>query len=222
MPTAFGFFGQPIEEQDAGWEAEVDRLEKAEAEDRARHGGPISNGHIMTLLMAHRLEGVDVIAHNQSEMKTPTDEGGTLVGYCRVSTEDQNLGLQVDALARAGVAPNMIFTDKVSGVAKRRPGRDLAIRQCRPGDTLVVWKLDRISRSVLDLLTLLNGLEERGIKFKSLTDPIDTTGPMGRAVVTILGAVAQLERDLIRQRTQAGVNRAMERGVLDSIKARNR
>lgn len=146
-------------------------------------------------------------------MKTQIEADGTLIGYCRVSTEDQNLGLQIDALTRAGVDPAMIFTDKVSGDAKRRPGRDTAVRQCRAGDTLVVWKLDRISRSVIDLLTLLNSLEDKGIKFKSLTDPIDTTGPMGRAVVTILGAVAQLERDLIRQRTQAGVTRAMANGV---------
>lgn len=146
-------------------------------------------------------------------MITPDDQPGTLIGYARVSTSEQNLDLQTDALIRAGVDRAMIFTDKVSGIAKRRPGRDSAIRQARPGDTLVVWKLDRVSRSLLDLLTLLQALEAAGIKFRSLTETLDTSGPMGRAVVAILGAVAQLERDMIQQRSKAGVKRAMERGV---------
>jgi DNA invertase Pin-like site-specific DNA recombinase len=130
-----------------------------------------------------------------------------------VSTAEQNLDLQTDALIRAGVDRANIFTDKVSGIAKKRPGRDLAIRQCREGDTLVVWKLDRISRSLLDLLTLLDRLTASGVKFKSLTETLDISGPMGRAVVAILGAVAQLERDMIQQRSRAGVARAIERGV---------
>lgn len=146
-------------------------------------------------------------------MKTEIPKAGTLVGYARVSTTEQNLGLQIEALAAAGVDRGLIFTDKVSGVSSRRPGRDAAIRQMRRGDTLVVWKLDRVSRSLLDLLTLIQRLEDEGIMFRSLTDPIDTTGPMGRAIVAILGAVAQLERDLIQQRIKAGVRNAIANGV---------
>lgn len=143
----------------------------------------------------------------------PPAAAGTLVGYARVSTHEQSLDMQIEALVRAGVDMAKIFSDKLSGVADRRPGREAALRQVRKGDTLIVWKLDRISRSVLDLLTLLQVLEKRGVGFRSLTDPIDTTTAMGKAVITILGAVAQLERDLIAQRTRAGVASAKARGV---------
>lgn len=146
-------------------------------------------------------------------MKTPQTYDPDLVGYARVSTKEQNLDMQIEALKRAGVDPKMIFTDQLSGIAKKRPGRDLAIRQCREGQTLIVWKLDRVSRSLLDLLTLLNKLEKDGVKFKSLTEQIDTSGPMGRMLVAVLGAIAQFERDIIQMRSQAGVTRAMERGT---------
>lgn len=146
-------------------------------------------------------------------MKTPQQYDPDLIGYARVSTKEQNLDMQIEALKRAGVDPKMIFTDQLSGIAKKRPGRDLAIRQCREGQTLVVWKLDRVSRSLLDLLTLLNKLEKDGVKFKSLTEQIDTSGPMGRMLVAVLGAIAQFERDIIQMRTQTGVTRAQERGT---------
>ena len=109
----------------------------------------------------------------------------------------------------------MIFTDTISGATnKARPGRASALRQLRKGDTLLVWKTDRVSRSLFDLLTLLNSLDERGAKFRSLTEPMmDTTTPLGCMFISVVGAIAQFERDLIAQRTREGVKRAQERGV---------
>lgn len=137
----------------------------------------------------------------------------TFVGYARVSTEEQNLDMQVEALKRAGVHPDNIYTEHVSGVAKRRPGRDIALKACRPGDTFTVWKLDRVGRSLMDLLHFMDKLERAGVNFKSLQDSIDTATPAGRAMFHLLGVFAQFERDLIAERTQAGVDRAKERGV---------
>ena len=137
----------------------------------------------------------------------------TLVGYARVSTDEQSLDMQIAALVRAGVDPANIFSETVSGVATKRPQRDFAVRQCRRGSTLVVWKLDRAGRSLLDLLTFIQGLHKEGIGFRSLQDSIDTTTPIGNVMLAILGAFAQFERDLIAQRTKAGVARAKERGV---------
>lgn len=134
------------------------------------------------------------------------------MGYARVSTEDQNLDMQIAALERAGVHPDHIHVEKVSGVAKRRPGRDIALKDMREGDTLVVWKLDRVGRNLRDLLTFLDMLEERGIGFKSLQDSIDTSTPAGRVMLAMLGAFAQFERDLISERTRAGVRQAKADG----------
>lgn len=137
-----------------------------------------------------------------------------LIGYVRVSTEEQNADMQVHALIRRGVHPDNIHSDLgVSGVAARRPAREMALRQAREGDTLVVWKLDRVSRSLIDLLLLLQDLERRGVGFLSLQDSIDTRTPIGKVMLAILGAFAEFERDMIAARTQAGVKRAMERGV---------
>jgi DNA invertase Pin-like site-specific DNA recombinase len=136
-----------------------------------------------------------------------------LVGYARVSTEEQNLDMQLAALEKAGVRPDNIHTEKTSGAALRRPGRDIAVKMCRPGDTLVVWKFDRISRSVLDLLLFIEKLEKDGISIWSIQDGFDTKSPIGRAMVTLSGVFAQLERDLTAERTKAGVARAKERGV---------
>lgn len=136
-----------------------------------------------------------------------------LIGYARVSTDEQNLDAQIDALIRAGVCSENIFSEKLSGVATRRPERDAAIKQCRPGSTLVVTKLDRVGRSLYDLLTLIRSLDADGIGFKSLGDTIDTTTPIGKVVLAVLGAFAEFERDLIRQRTVAGVRAAQERGM---------
>lgn len=136
-----------------------------------------------------------------------------LVGYARVSTIEQNLDMQIAALMRAGVHPDNIHTESVSGVALKRPGRELAMRQCRAGMTFVCWKLDRVGRSLLDLLRFIETLENNGVKFRSIQDQIDTSTPIGKFFVAMIGAVAEFERNLIVERTQAGVKRAQERGV---------
>lgn len=133
-----------------------------------------------------------------------------LVGYARVSTEQQETRLQLDALHEAGVA--RVYQDKASAVACR-PALEAALASMRPGDTLVVWKLDRLARSLSDLLRLIERLGHLGASFKSLTEPVDTSTPMGVFVVQVLGAVAQLERSLIIQRTTAGIHAARSRGV---------
>lgn len=136
-----------------------------------------------------------------------------LIGYARVSTEEQSLDMQIKALERAGVEPDDIFVEKVSGAASKRPKLAEAISDLRPGDVFVVWKLDRVGRSMIDLLKRMNQIDEAGAKFKSLTEQIDTGTPVGNLLLHVLGAVAQFERDLITERTRAGVKRAQERGV---------
>lgn len=136
-----------------------------------------------------------------------------MVGYARVSTSEQDTRLQRDAFKRAGV--RRIFEEKASAVGDRPVLRD-CLRRLKPGDVLVVWKLDRLARSLrdlLDLLDLLETLEQLGCSFRSLTEPIDTTSALGELVIQILGAVAQFERRLIRERVVAGQVAAMARGV---------
>lgn len=133
-----------------------------------------------------------------------------LVGYARVSTEDQITRLQLDALHAAGVTT--VFQEKTSAISAR-PELARAIDSLRPGDCLVVWKLDRLARSLSDLLRIIDRLADRGASFRSLTEPVDTSTPMGIFVVQVLGAVAQLERSLIIQRTTAGIRAARSRGV---------
>lgn len=137
----------------------------------------------------------------------------TYVGYARVSTEDQNLDMQIAALMRAGVDPNAIYSEKRSGVSTRRPARDLAVKHCRAGDTFITWKLDRVGRSLKDLLDFLEKLERMGVKFRSIQDNIDTSTAVGRLITAVIGAIGEFERELTKERTQAGVNRAKERGV---------
>lgn len=132
-----------------------------------------------------------------------------LVGYARVSTVDQETNLQLDAFGVAGVS--VVFQDKASGVGNR-PQLQRALRALKPGDTLVVWKIDRLARSLSDLLGLLDRLRQGGCSFRSLTEPIDTSTPMGTFVLQILGAVAQLERSIIRERVMAGQAAARARG----------
>ncbi len=152
------------------------------------------------------------IGHNKPPQDIEFDP--RLIGYVRVSTEEQSADMQIHALVKRGVHPDNIHQDiGVSGVAARRPGREMAIRQARAGDTVVVWKLDRVSRSLLDLLLLLQDFDKRGIGFLSLQDSIDTRTPIGKVMLAILGAFAEFERDMIKARTNAGVKRAMERGV---------
>ena len=133
-----------------------------------------------------------------------------LVGYARVSTDDQNLDLQHDALKKAGC--EQIYEDQLSGARAERPGLQQALAYARSGDTLVVWRLDRLSRSLKDLIDLVATLETKSIGLKSLQESIDTTVSSGRLVFHIFGALAEFERNLIRERTQAGLAAARARG----------
>ncbi len=133
-----------------------------------------------------------------------------LVGYARVSTFDQNLALQTDALKTAGC--ETIFDDTASGVADERKGLKAAMAFMREGDTLVVWKLDRLGRSLRHLLEIVNTLASKNIGFKSLQENLDTTTTGGRLVFHIFGALAEFEREVIVERTQAGLRAARSRG----------
>jgi len=131
-------------------------------------------------------------------------------GYARVSMTDQDLALQRDALTAAGC--ERIFTDTMTGSSTERPGLSQALAVLKAGDTLVVWKLDRLGRSLSHLVALIAELGKRGVSFRSLSDPIDTTSAGGRLVMHIMGALAEFERSLIVERTQAGLQAAKRRG----------
>jgi DNA invertase Pin-like site-specific DNA recombinase len=133
-----------------------------------------------------------------------------LVGYARVSTLDQKPTLQIDALKAAGCT--RIFTEKASGAQRERPELSAALDYIRQGDTLVVWKLDRLARSMRQLIETVEDLQSRGIELRSLTESIDTATPGGRLVFHIFGALAEFERAVIRERTSAGLQAARERG----------
>lgn len=133
-----------------------------------------------------------------------------LVGYARVSTKDQETHLQLDALAKAGVA--YVWQEKASSVGSR-PELRKCLAALHPGDVLVVYKMDRVARSLSDLLSILDSIKAAGADIRSLTEPLDTSGPIGTFMVQVLGAVAQLERSIIRQRTVAGQVAAIKRGV---------
>lgn len=135
----------------------------------------------------------------------------SLIGYARVSTAEQDLALQLDALNAVGAS--RIFEDRgISGAKTERPGLTAALSFLREGDTMVVWKLDRLGRSMTHLLQTVAELEGRGVGFRSLAENIDTTTPTGRLVFHIFGALGQFERDLIRERTNAGLVAAAARG----------
>jgi DNA invertase Pin-like site-specific DNA recombinase len=133
-----------------------------------------------------------------------------LIGYARVSTADQTLNLQLDALKHIGCAK--IFTDTASGAKAERKGLDEAISYVREGDTLVVWRLDRLGRSLQHLIETITKLHNMGIGFRSLTEQIDTTTSGRKLIFHIFGALAEFERDLIQERTQAGLQAARARG----------
>jgi DNA invertase Pin-like site-specific DNA recombinase len=133
-----------------------------------------------------------------------------LIGYARVSTQDQTLDLQRNALHKANC--EQIFTDTVSGTKARRPGLEEALSHLRSGDTLVVWQLDRLGRSLRHLIDTVTSLQEQDIGFKSLTENIDTTTSGGKLVFHIFGALAEFEREIIRERTKAGLLAARSRG----------
>jgi DNA invertase Pin-like site-specific DNA recombinase len=132
------------------------------------------------------------------------------IGYARVSTVEQELTLQLDALCAAGC--DRIFEDRASGAKTDRPGLVQALDFVREGDVLVAWKLDRLARSLSHLIETVNLLEQKGVGLQSLTEAVDTTTPGGRLIFHVFGALAQFERDLIRERTRAGLSSAASRG----------
>ena len=133
-----------------------------------------------------------------------------LIGYARVSTQDQVLDLQTEALQKAGC--EKLFEDKISGRLADRPGLTKALDMLREGDTLVVWKLDRLGRSVKNLVDLVNELHARGVQFKSLTDSIDTATASGRFFFHVMASLAEMERELTVERTRAGLEVARQLG----------
>ena len=137
------------------------------------------------------------------------------IGYARVSKADgsQTLDLQLDALKAFGVSENNIYSDTLSGARDDRPGLEACLKSLRQGDTLVVWRLDRLGRSLLHLIKTINDLSDRGINFKTLTGlEVDTTTASGKLIFTIFAALAEFERELIRERTIAGIKAARARG----------
>lgn len=131
-------------------------------------------------------------------------------GYMRVSTDDQDFKLQEDALNRYPV--DFIFSDKMTGATMDRPGLKRAVKVMRPGDKLVVWRLDRLGRTTMGVLDAVKSMEDAGIKLVSMSESIDTTTPMGKMFLTICAAFAQMERDLISERTKAGIAAHRARG----------
>lgn len=132
------------------------------------------------------------------------------IGYGRVSTKHQNLQLQLDALSEAGC--DEIFTDTISSQKKMREGLNTALKYVRSGDTLVVWKLDRLCRSTKELIDISTKLDEKGVSLHSLTEQIDTSSPAGRMYFTVLGAIAQMEREIMKERIMAGMESAKKNG----------
>ena len=135
-----------------------------------------------------------------------------LIGYARVSTNEQNLDLQQDALKKAGVSAKNVYTDKITGTKEERPGLAAALSHLRESDTLVVWRLDRLGRSLKHLIETVTALKQQGIAFKSITENIDTSTATGQLVFHLFGALAEFERNLITERTMAGLDAARARG----------
>lgn len=134
------------------------------------------------------------------------------IGYTRVSTDEQDPQMQIDALVRADIPERLIYIEHVSGASRRRPQLDAAIKSCRRGDTLVVWRLDRFARSMPDLIKRLEGMSARGVGFRSLTEGFEIGTSTGRLVLHIMGSIAEFERQLISERTKAGLAAARKRG----------
>lgn len=133
-----------------------------------------------------------------------------IIGYARVSTDGQNLDAQTDALQAAGA--ERIFSDKISGSARKRPELDKLLDQLRPGDVIVVTKYDRLARSLRDLLDIVEAIKDQGAGFRSLAEDIDTTTPAGRLVFHVFASIAQFERERISERTKEGLQAARARG----------
>jgi DNA invertase Pin-like site-specific DNA recombinase len=132
--------------------------------------------------------------------------------YARVSTSEQRLDMQLDALKRSGVHPDNIYVDKLSGGSRRRPEFEKLLKAIRPGDTVRVWKMDRLGRRAIKLMELVARFHAENIKFESLTEPLDFSTPMGRFISTINAAQAQLEVELTAERTRSGIKASRERG----------
>ena len=138
---------------------------------------------------------------------------GRLIGYARVSTSGQELNLQLDALKQAGCKKQHIFTDQISGSKAERPGLADCLKELKKGDTLIIWRLDRLGRSLRNLIDIVEQLQKRGVGFRSINDGgIDTTTASGEMIFNIFGTLAQFERRLIQERTQAGLTAARARG----------
>lgn len=146
-------------------------------------------------------------------MKVDKKGAGKLVGYARVSTEDQNLAMQIEALRKAGVQDKHIHEEKLSASSRSRPVFEWALSTLRAGDTFVVWKLDRLGRDVRQIHRTLDTIREAGAAVLSLTEQIDTETPIGGFTLNLMASLAQLERDQVRFRTRAGVDAARRRGV---------
>ena len=140
---------------------------------------------------------------SKKPLKSATKDRSMLIGYARVSTQDQNLEMQLDALTKAGC--RKIFEDKITGSRAERPGLSKAQESLREGDTLVVWKLDRLGRSVKNLVDLVGELQKQGVQFRSLTDAIDTGTASGRFFFHVMASLAEMERELTIERTRAGL-----------------
>ena len=148
-----------------------------------------------------------------------TDQHGNIsgrtIGYTRVSTSEQDLRLQLDALKKNGVPKELIFTDKASGAKESRKGLESCLAELQPGDVLLVWRLDRLGRSIRHLVTLIDDLQQRGVGFRSICDgAIDTTSASGELIFHVFSALAHFERRLIAERTKAGLMAARARGRL--------
>ena len=170
---------------------------------------PTLNGHARSVRQSRGINR----RSGQVVFRTAIRTGGdslALIGYARVSTSDQDLSLQLDALRAAGCAK--VFEDRASGAKADRTGLAEALAYVREGDVLVAWKLDRLGRSLTHLIGLVSALEKKGAGLRSLTEAIDTTTPGGRLVFHLFGALGEFERDLIRERTQAGLTAAAARG----------
>lgn len=135
---------------------------------------------------------------------------GMKIGYARVSTVEQNLDLQLDALTIAGC--EKIFMEKITGKVRSRPELDKMLSELRTGDSVIVWKLDRLARSLKDLVSIVGQLKEKGVGFKSLSDNIETNTAQGKLFFHVFGAIAEFEADLIKERTNAGLKAARSRG----------
>lgn len=144
------------------------------------------------------------------QQKRNTTGSGLNIGYARVSTDDQHTENQIEQLKKAGCEP--IYTETASGGRWDRPQLQACLKHLRRGDVLVVWKLDRLSRSITDLLRIMQTVDEAGAGFKSLTESVDTTTPAGRLMMNMLGSFNQFEREIIRERTKLGLARARANG----------